>query len=177
MAGEIQAPHPQNVAANTYAIVRNAVGQVYAGITAETYATANLATYAIALAQQGTASHFYVGTFPALPSGVYTLAIYERSGVAPAEGDPCIAFGEILWTGSALLSAAGIASALLDMANGVETGITVRQALRAQAAAAAGKRSNAGTITEQYDAIGNPGTARIAGGLDSSGNGTPGLTL
>lgn len=69
-----------------------------------------------------------------------------------------------------------IASDLLDLANGVETGKTVRQALRIIAAGIAGKRSNAGTTTEQYDAIGAPGTARIVGNLDSSGNGTPTLT-
>ncbi|MDB5312645.1 MAG: hypothetical protein JWO38_6847 [Gemmataceae bacterium] len=69
-----------------------------------------------------------------------------------------------------------IANDLLDIANGVEAGKTVRQALRIIAAALAGKRSNAGTATEQYDALGSPGTARIVGNLDGSGNGTPTVT-
>lgn len=68
------------------------------------------------------------------------------------------------------------AAAVLDLADGVESGKTLRQALRLIAAALAGKRSNAGTATEQYDAVGSPGTARIVGNLDADGNGTPTLT-
>jgi hypothetical protein len=69
-----------------------------------------------------------------------------------------------------------IADAILDLANGIETGKTPRQALRLMAAALAGKRTNAGTSTEQYDAIGNVGTARIVIDADEDGNGTPVLT-
>jgi hypothetical protein len=58
----------------------------------------------------------------------------------------------------------------------VETGVTFLQMMRLVGAFAAGKRSNAGTATEQYDAAGNPGTARIVGNMDASGNGTPTLT-
>ncbi len=69
-----------------------------------------------------------------------------------------------------------VAAALLALADGVETGVTVKQTLRLLAAGVAGKRSSCGTVTEQYDAAGSPGTARIVGNLDSSGNGTPTLT-
>ncbi len=69
-----------------------------------------------------------------------------------------------------------IADALLDRTSGIETGKTLRQALRLIAAALAGKRSNSGTGTEQFDAVGNPGTARIVGNLDAAGDGTPTLT-
>jgi hypothetical protein len=83
-------------------------------------------------------------------------------------------------TGAAMTLTAGerdaVAAALLDLANGVESGKTLRQALRLIAAALAGKRSNSGTATEQFDAIGAPGTARIVGNLNSSGDGVPTLT-
>jgi hypothetical protein len=69
-----------------------------------------------------------------------------------------------------------VAAALLALADGVETGLTLKQALRLLAAGVGGKRSNCGTAAEQYDAAGNPGTARIVGNLDSSGNGQPTLT-
>ncbi len=70
-----------------------------------------------------------------------------------------------------------VAVALLDLADGVESGITVRKSLRAMAAALAGQRTNAGTENEQFDAIGNPDTPRIVGNMDASGNGEPTLTL
>lgn len=82
--------------------------------------------------------------------------------------------------GSAMTLTSGerdaVAAALLDLADGVESSYTLRQSLRLMAAALAGKRSNAGTATEQYDAIGAPGTPRIVGNLNSSGDGTPTLT-
>lgn len=82
--------------------------------------------------------------------------------------------------GSAMTLTSGerdaVAAALLDLTSGVESGKTLRQALRLMAAALCGKRSNAGTSSEQNDAIGGPGTARVVGNLDSSGNGTPTLT-
>jgi hypothetical protein len=59
----------------------------------------------------------------------------------------------------------------------VESGITFAQLCEVLGAFAAGKRSNAGTVNERYDALNNPGTVRIVGNLDSAGNGTPTLTL
>lgn len=88
---------------------------------------------------------------------------------------------------SGVRAAVGLASANLDtqisgvpaavMGSTIETGKTLTQCIRAIAAFAAGKRSNCGTTSEQYDAIGNAGTARIVGNADSDGNGTPTLTL
>jgi hypothetical protein len=82
--------------------------------------------------------------------------------------------------GSAMTLTSGerdaVAAALLDLANGVESGKTLRQAVRLIAAAVAGKRSNSGTTAEQFDAIGNPGTARVVGNLTSGGDGTPTLS-
>jgi hypothetical protein len=114
MANEIQLPHPQNqTAKNLYALVRNvADGQVYAGATAETYVTANLATYAIGLTEQGTASRFYAADFPAIVTpGIYSIAVYERAGGAPAEGDRLLGFGEAHWNGAELVPASGLAEA------------------------------------------------------------------
>jgi hypothetical protein len=83
--------------------------------------------------------------------------------------------------GSAMTLTSGerdsIAAALLDLADGVETSVTVRKSLRAMAAALAGRRTNAGTATERYDAIANAGTSRIQPNADEDGNGTPTLSL
>lgn len=63
-----------------------------------------------------------------------------------------------------------IAAALLDLANGVETSVTVRKALRAMAAVLAGDATGAGTAGEAYKAIGNSGTTRVTPNADENGN-------
>ena len=63
-----------------------------------------------------------------------------------------------------------IATAILDLANGVETGVTVRQALRAIAAVLAGQIDNANESSETYEAIGNAGTNRVTVTVDEDGN-------
>lgn len=64
------------------------------------------------------------------------------------------------------------AAALLDLANAVEAGITVRKALRAMAAVLAGDATGAGTGAEAYKAIGNSGTTRVTPNADEDGNRT-----
>lgn len=62
------------------------------------------------------------------------------------------------------------ADALLDLADGVETGLTVRGALRLALAALAGKLSGAGTSTEVFrNAVGDS-KDRITATVDGSGN-------
>lgn len=65
---------------------------------------------------------------------------------------------------------AGVPAALLDLANGVETGLTLRQAMRLIAAAEAGQLSGAATTTIVIKAAGVPGTTRITATVDSDGN-------
>lgn len=109
VAGEIQLP--LGLTGRTcYALVRNAVGQIYAGATAGTYATASYATYPIALTEQGTASGFYVGDFSAVPAGVYGVEVRLRAGISPAETDLPIASGHIEWGGSATVPLSSIKS-------------------------------------------------------------------
>jgi hypothetical protein len=185
MANEIQVPHPGNATGKSlYAIVRNNHSQAYVGTTAETYQTAHLSTYAIALAEQGSASRFYVGTFPSIAAGYYTLAVYDRQGSNPAEGDPVVAFGDVYWNGSVLYAPAGagdamaltsgerdaIANDVLDLANGVETGLTLRQALRLFAAALAGKISGAGSTTIVIRNAVADTKPRITATVDANGN-------
>lgn len=76
-------------------------------------------------------------------------------------------------TGYALTSGErdSIAAALLDLANGIETGITMRAALRAIAAICAGKASGAGTGTETFKGIDSE-TDRVEVTVDNDGNRT-----
>lgn len=76
--------------------------------------------------------------------------------------------------GSAMTLTSGerdaIAAAALDLANGVETGVTMRQALRAMAAGIMGLLSGAEGSTITLKAIGNPGTTRAVVVTDSNNN-------
>lgn len=62
-----------------------------------------------------------------------------------------------------------LAAAFFDLANGIESGVTLRQALRALAAALGGNVTGGGTA---YAAIGNSGTPRLAVVDGGSGNRT-----
>lgn len=69
-----------------------------------------------------------------------------------------------------------IASALLDLSNGVETSLTLRQALRLGTAMLAGQISGAATTTATVKAAANPATTRLILTVDADGNRTA-LTL
>lgn len=126
MAGEIQTADISGK--NVYALVRNVAGDIWNGSAFVSYATANLASYAISLTEQGTASAYYTGTFPALAAGVYSIVAYERAGGSPAEGDRLIAAGNLEWDGSAVVPLASrlaptVMGHTLDVSAGGEAGI------------------------------------------------------
>jgi hypothetical protein len=113
----------------------------------------------------------WVGAVVNYDSLTAIAAIKAKTDTLPAS--PAAAGDAMTLTGG---ERTAVAAALLDLADGVESGKTPRQALRLMAAALAGKRANAGTDTETYYAIGNPTTVRIVGNQDSAGDGTPTLT-
>jgi len=65
-----------------------------------------------------------------------------------------------------------IAASLLDLANSIETGLTLRQAQRLAMAALAGKLSGGGTATEIMRNAVADAKARLTATVDSSGNRT-----
>ncbi len=86
---------------------------------------------------------------------------------APAAGTLAVSGDAMALTSSERTS---VATSLLDMANGVETSITVRQSLRGMAAVLLGLTSGANTSSEVFKAIANSGVTRVTGVVDSSGN-------
>ena len=68
-------------------------------------------------------------------------------------------------------AATEIANGLLDLANGIETGLTLRQAIRLDTAALVGKLSGADGTTVTIRNVGDT-TNRIVATVDSSGNRT-----
>jgi hypothetical protein len=140
----------------------------------------DLANFATTVSEVAAGTYRYQADFPTwIAAGVYDVEFYEQLGSGRAAGDPLRWVTEAFnWNGTARVAGSfDAATGLLDLAGGVETGVTVRQLLRAIGAIAGGKRSNVGTASEQYDAIGNPGTPRVVGNENGSGNGTPTLTL
>lgn len=189
MAKEIQFDHTTGT--TCYAQLRNAVGQIWntSGSAFEAYNTANIADYDLAATEQGTASGLFAADMPAATAGFYNLVAKERAGGAPAEADRTIGVGEIYWTGTAVtpltgdafarlgapvgasISAdiAGVPAATFDLASGIETSITLRQAIRLILAASAGKLSGAATTTIVIRNVGDS-KDRITATVDADGN-------
>ena len=67
-------------------------------------------------------------------------------------------------------SISGVPTAVMDLTNGVETGITPRQALRALVAKAIGKASGGGTTSIVFRDAGNDTTDRITMTVDTDGD-------
>lgn len=106
MAGEIQASFAAGK--TTYSQIRSRTGTIWntSGGTGafEVYATANISSYAVSLSEQGSASAFYIGTFPpAIPAGIFSVLIKQQIGGSVAESDPTVAVGDLQWNGSVTL--------------------------------------------------------------------------
>jgi hypothetical protein len=101
-----------NTGNTIYFHVFNAVGQIWNTVTVafEAYVTANIANYAIAATEQGSASGYYRTSFPsAIVAGVYSIYAKLRSGGSPAESDLTVGnqYG-YNWSGSLELSLNGV---------------------------------------------------------------------
>lgn len=109
---EIQIIHDDG-AEVVYTIVRNQVGQWYAGATPQAFNVANWATYAIALTEVSAIgageSGMEQGTFPAAVEGFYWLDVYIRAGATAAQTDLRLSSQLVYWNYSTVVPAqAGI---------------------------------------------------------------------
>lgn len=100
MAGEIQ--FVATTGLTMYAQVRSATGTIWNGASFEAYQTANIATYNIAAAEQGSASGYYTAAMPAAAPGVYNVIGKQRVGGSVSESDPTVSTGQLEWTGTAV---------------------------------------------------------------------------
>lgn len=113
MSNEFEAYGGQD--ATVYVILKGSGsnrGKVWNGTTFVTYATADIASYDIALTELGTSSGQYQGDFPtAITSGgSYSWVAYQQAGGSPAEGDTVIGTGSEDWTGSASATSSSASS-------------------------------------------------------------------
>lgn len=70
-----------------YFTVQDADGAYYNGATFEAETPANWATYAVAMTAPPATGRSYIGTFPAVAAGVYSVVVYVRSGSTAAKTD------------------------------------------------------------------------------------------
>jgi hypothetical protein len=125
MAGEIQATYASG--RTLYALIRNSVGQIWNGSGWEAYTTSHLSTYVQSMTEQGSASGYYVGTFPStIAAGIYAIVVKQQLGGSAAETDPVAASGDLQWNGTYPLPLSDVATsgqvgqiAPLRMAKGV----------------------------------------------------------
>jgi len=105
MANEIQMPY--TAAGQTlYAVIRDVNAQTWDNTAGawEAYDTASLGDYDIPMSQQGTASRYYVATFPVtIAAGRYYVTMFLQVGGSPAEGDKLLGHDRIDWNGSAII--------------------------------------------------------------------------
>lgn len=169
MSNEIVFPHSA-AAADLYAVILSNIGQAYNGTSFENITDANWGNYDIPLTEGGTASQIYLGTFPAVAAGVYTIFVYEQAGGSPAVGDELLGAGKVDWSGTAETVLANLPAVILAAV--IETGLTLKNALRLIAAAAAGKLSGADTATNTIRNAVADDKNRITATVDEDGNRT-----
>ena len=94
---------------NLYFRIFNSTGQVWntSGTPAfETWAGGNVTDYDIALT--GTGGSFYLGTFPTMVDGTYSVVAYLRAGGAPAVNDGVISGATMIWLDGAELTVSSL---------------------------------------------------------------------
>jgi hypothetical protein len=117
MAGYIEVGSPTG---NTnYAMLRNALRQVWNGSTFEAYNVAHWATYVIPLTEDAQAG-FYTAAVPAGISSAMrlTIVVYQQLGGSPAAGDDFIGNATGLWDGSSWESGWSTAARTLTSMSG-----------------------------------------------------------
>ena len=111
MPGEVQYSYLHG--ATSYFEVRNSVGQIWNTNTLafESYLSANFSSYFTSSTEQGVASAFFVGTFPAaIGPGDYGITAKGQIGGSPAETDPTVAVGDIQWNGTSVIPLSSLAT-------------------------------------------------------------------
>jgi len=101
----------------------------------------------------------------AMSGGVINAGAFSTDAI----DDNALAASAVSEIASAIPTASENATTLLDLANGVETGLTMRQALRASTASLFGKLSGAATTTVAIRNIGDS-LDRITATVDADGN-------
>ena len=151
-----------------------------------TIAAADWAIGMVEMTEQETSDGQKTGTYVgSVPEGITTPGDYYIEyclGATPAPGAAIIGVQDVVWGGAAAVTGAegvvlatgqdeAIATSLLDLTDGIETGFSLRHALRLIAAILAGKVSGAGSGTEVFKGLDGT-TVRCTVTVDPVGNRT-----
>jgi hypothetical protein len=156
-----------------YAVIRKD-GQPYNGSSFENENESNWTTYSTLDLSRTTNGKYWKVNFPAgLAAAKYHVTIYDTLGGSKSADNEVVDRGSFVFDGTNEVSGldSESATALLDLAAGVETGITLRQALRLILSAVAGKLSGAATTTVLIRDT-NDSKNRITATVDADGNRT-----
>lgn len=99
MAGELRIASSSLI--TVYARIMNSSAQIWNGSSFEAYNGSNYGNYDVAMTQQGT-SGVFIGNFPTAitAAGDYTIFYHRQIGGSPAQGDPVVGTGVVVWNGS-----------------------------------------------------------------------------
>ncbi|NIA67781.1 hypothetical protein HBA54_04185 [Pelagibius litoralis] len=170
-------------------IAANSIGASELAGDAVSEIQSGLATAAALAAVDTNVDAILVDTGTTIPAQITGLNDPTAAAIADAVWDEAQSghvtagsFGEIATEIAAILADTGtdgvvissatanaIAAALLDLANGIETGVTLRQAQRIQLSSAAGKLSGAATTSIAIRDVGDS-KDRITATVDANGN-------
>jgi len=120
MADQIQFQYDVS-GASPYAQIRDSAGLIWNGSAFVSYNTANVSLYAINMTEQGSASAYYVCTFPAtISAGVYSVVIKRKTTGSYLESDAPLTGGQMEWDGTQIVPlytrlAPTVASRTLDV--------------------------------------------------------------
>lgn len=105
---------------NIYALIRNQSGNYWNGSTFEAFTAANYANYTISCSEEGSTG-IYVGNFPTAITTFdeYIIVYFSRAGGSPANGDPVVGTGVVVWTGSASVASSTPATLAALVAEGL----------------------------------------------------------
>lgn len=149
------------------ALVSGRIDASVGGMQANTVTAAALASDAVTEIQSGLATASALTTVDTVVDSIKAVTDALPDALATVDGNVDAILEDTGTTIPGLI--AGLPGDILDLANGVETSITPRQALRLILAAAAGKISGAGTTTITIRNVGDTKT-RITATTDSAGN-------
>ncbi len=141
MANELQAFLPTGK--TLYAVLLNAIGQVWDGSQFEAIASGTWTDNDIALTEA--TAGIYLANMPAVGAGSYSYIVYEQAGASPAVTDALVGMGSIDWNGIAVLPLSALADAVMSF---MIDGFTFEQIVQIMASVLAGKLTRSGdTLT------------------------------
>jgi len=101
MAGELQVAHTAS-AATIYALIKDGTGRVWdvAGANFEAYLTAQVGNYDVVMTEEGTASQYYLGIFPAtIAAGSYRVTYHVQAVTSRGRHQNSDRVGRVVWVG------------------------------------------------------------------------------